>query len=161
MHVQSHGRQCYRCEVPQTRKVAMAQSLLAGQFTGQRRPGLLPIEPNSFIGRAQEAQRLTALLRSARLITVVGPGGVGKSRLCLHVTSAGRFADGVVLVELSGLRDPLLLASAVAAGLGLPDRDAGQQWAAVLEHVRDRRMLLILDTCEHLIDACAAFAEAV
>ena len=52
----------------------MAHSLLAGQFTGQRRPGLLPIEPNSFIGRTAEAQRLTALLRSARLVTVVGPG---------------------------------------------------------------------------------------
>ena len=143
----------------------MAQSLLAGQFTGQRRPGLLPIEPNSFIGRAAEAQRLTALLRSARLVTVVGPGGVGKSRLCLHVASAalsaGRFPDGVWLVELSGLSDPALLASAVAAGLGLPERDADRQRAAVLEHVRDRRMLLILDTCEHLVDACAAFAEAV
>jgi predicted ATPase/DNA-binding CsgD family transcriptional regulator len=143
----------------------MAQPLLAGQFTGQRRPGLLPIEPNSFIGRAAEAQRLTALLRSARLITVVGPGGVGKSRLCLHIASAalsaGRFADGVVLVELSAVTDPALLASAVAAGLGLPPRDAALQWTAVLEHVRDRRMLLILDTCEHLVDACAAFAEAV
>ena len=143
----------------------MAQPLLAGQFTGQRRPGLLPIEPNSFIGRAAEAQRLSALLRSARLITVVGPGGVGKSRLCLHISSAalsaGRFADGVVLVELSGVTDPALLASKVAAGLGLPERDAALQWAAVLEHVRERRMLLILDTCEHLVDACAAFAEAV
>jgi predicted ATPase/DNA-binding CsgD family transcriptional regulator len=143
----------------------MAQPLLAGQLTGQRRPGLLPIEPNSFIGRTAEAQRLTALLRSARLITVVGPGGVGKSRLCLHIASAalsaGRFADGVVLVELSGVTDPALLASKVAAGLGLPTLDAALQWAAVLEHVRDRRMLLILDTCEHLVDACAAFAEAV
>ena len=143
----------------------MAQPVLAGQFTGQRRPGLLPIEPNSFIGRAAEAQRLTALLRSARLVTVVGPGGVGKSRLCLRIASAalsaGRFADGVVLVELSGVTDPALLASAVAAGLGLPGRDADLQRAAVLEHVRDRRMLLILDTCEHLVDACAAFAEAV
>jgi predicted ATPase/DNA-binding CsgD family transcriptional regulator len=143
----------------------MAEPLLAGQFTGQRRPGLLPIEPNSFIGRAAEAQRLTALLRSARLVTVVGPGGVGKSRLCLHIVSAalsaGRFADGVVLVELSGVTDPALLDSAVAAGLGLPGRDADLQRAAVLEHVRDRRMLLILDTCEHLVDACAAFAEAV
>ena len=143
----------------------MAQPLLAGQSTGQRRPGLLPIEPNSFIGRTAEAQRLTALLRSARLVTVVGPGGVGKSRLCLHIASAalsaGRFADGVVLVELSAVTDPALLASAVAAGLGLPQRDPGLQWAAVLEHVRDRRMLLILDTCEHLVDACAAFAEAV
>ena len=90
----------------------MAQPLLAGQFTGQRRPGLLPIEPNSFIGRTAEAQRLTALLRSARLVTVVGPGGVGKSRLCLHIASAalsaGRFADGVVLVELSTVTDPAL-----------------------------------------------------
>jgi predicted ATPase len=143
----------------------MAQPLLAGQFTGQRRPGMLPIEPNSFIGRAAEAQRLTALLRSARLVTVVGPGGVGKSRLCLHIASAalsaGRFADGVVLVELSGVTNPALLASTVAAGLGLPERDPGLQQAAVLDHVRDRRMLLILDTCEHLVDACAAFAEAM
>jgi predicted ATPase/DNA-binding CsgD family transcriptional regulator len=143
----------------------MAQSLLAGQFTGQRRPGLLPIEPNSFIGRAQEAQRLTALLRAARLVTVVGPGGVGKSRLCLHVASAavsaGRFTDGIWLVELSGLSDPSLLFSAIAAGLGLPEREAGLQRAAVLEHVRNRRLLLILDTCEHLVDACAALAEAV
>jgi len=95
----------------------MAQPLLAGQFTGQRRPGLLPIEPNSFVGRAQEAQRLTALLRAARLVTVVGPGGVGKSRLCLHVASAavsaGRFTDGIWLVELSGLRDPSLLLSVI------------------------------------------------
>jgi predicted ATPase/DNA-binding CsgD family transcriptional regulator len=143
----------------------MAQSLLAGQFTGQRRPGLLPIEPNSFIGRAHEAQRLTALLRAARLVTVVGPGGVGKSRLCLHVASAavsaGRFTDGIWLVDLSGLSDPSLLFSAIAAGLGLPEQEAGLQRAAVLEHVRDRRLLLILDTCEHLVDACAAFAETV
>jgi predicted ATPase/DNA-binding CsgD family transcriptional regulator len=143
----------------------MAQPLLAGQFTGQRRPGVLPIEPNSFIGRAAEVQRLTALLRSARLVTVVGPGGVGKSRLCLHIASAalsaGRYPDGVVLVELSPVTDPALLAAKVAAGLGLPQQDASLQWAAVLEYVRDRRMLLILDTCEHLVDACAAFAEAV
>jgi predicted ATPase/DNA-binding CsgD family transcriptional regulator len=143
----------------------MAQPLLAGQFTGQRRPGLLPIEPNSFIGRVAEAQRLTALLRSARLVTVVGPGGVGKSRLCLHIAStalsAGRFADGVVLVELSKVTDPELLASKIAAGLGLPEREADLQQAAVLDHMRDRRMLLILDTCEHLVDACAAFSEAV
>jgi len=102
----------------------MAQPLLAGQFTGQRRPGMLPIEPNSFIGRAAEAQRLTALLRSARLVTVVGPGGVGKSRLCLHIASAalsaGRFGDGVVLVELSGVPDPALLASTVATGKRSP-----------------------------------------
>ena len=138
----------------------MAQPLLAGQFTGQRRPRLLPIEPNSFIGRTAEAAAPHRPAASARLITVVGPGGVGKSRLCLRIAaaalSAGRFADGVVLVELSGVGDPALLASAVAAGLGLPERDAGLQRRRCSSTLRDRRLLLILDTCEHLVDACAA-----
>jgi predicted ATPase len=142
----------------------MAQSVLAGRVTGPRRPGLLPVEPNSFVGRAAELSRLTTLLRSARLVTVVGPGGVGKTRLCLRAAanalSAGRFPDGAWLVELSGVSDPELLVNAIAVGLGLPERDAGGQRAAVLDHLRDRRLLLILDTCEHLVDASAAFAEA-
>ena len=144
----------------------MAQPLLAGQFTGQRRPGVLPIEPNSFVGRTAETQRLSALLRSARLVTVVGPGGVGKSRLCLHTASSllsgGRFADGIALIELSAVTEQDALATAVAAGLGLPVPDPGADaQAAVLEYLRDRRMLLILDTCEHLVDACAALTETL
>ena len=142
----------------------MAHPLLAGQVAGLRRPGLLPAEANSFVGRASELLWLTTELRSSRLVTVVGPGGVGKTRLCLHAAASlpARFPDGIWIVELSALTDPVVLAGKVAAALGLPpEPDAFRQRTAVLEHLRDRRLLLILDTCEHLVDACAAFAEAV
>ena len=150
----------------------MAQPVLAGQVAGLRRPGLLPAEANSFVGRASELLWLTTQLRSTRLVTVVGPGGVGKTRLCLRAAAslpASRFPHGIWIVELSGLSDPTLLADAVAAALGRPaapalgrpEPDAFAQRAAVLDHLRDRRLLLILDTCEHLVDACASFAEAV
>ena len=75
--------------------------------------------------------------------------------------AAGNYRDGTCLVELSGLRDPALLGAAVADCLGLPEPDPHPPEEAVFSYLRDRRMLLILDTCEHLIDACAAFAEKV
>jgi predicted ATPase/DNA-binding CsgD family transcriptional regulator len=142
----------------------MAQPLLAGQVAGLRRPGLLPAEANSFVGRASELLWLATQLRSARFVTIVGPGGVGKTRLCLRAAAAlpaNRFPHGIRIVELSGVSDPAQLADMVAAALGLPPRDATAQRAAVLEHLRDRRLLLILDTCEHVVDACASFVEAV
>ena len=142
----------------------MAHPVLAGQVAGLRRPGLLPAEANSFVGRASELLWLTTQLRSARLVTVVGPGGIGKTRLCLRAAAslpAPRFPGGIWIADLSALSDPALLADAVATALGLPERDATAQRAAVLEHLRDRRLLLILDTCEHVVDACASFAEAV
>ena len=142
----------------------MAHPVLSGQVAGLRRPGLLPAEANSFVGRANEMLWLTAQLRSARLVTVVGPGGVGKTRLSLRAAASlpSRFPDGIWIVELSVVRDPALLAREVATSLGLPaEEDEFRQRAAVLEHLRERRLLLILDTCEHLVDACASFAEAV
>jgi len=142
----------------------MAQPLRAGQVAGLRRPGLLPAEANSFVGRASELLWLAAQLRSARFVTIVGPGGVGKTRLCLRAAAAlpaHRFPHGIRIVELSGVSDPAQLADTVAIALGLPERDPSAQRAAVLEYLRDRRLLLILDTCEHLVDACASFVEAV
>ena len=141
----------------------MAHPVLAGQVAGLRRPGLLPAEANGFVGRASELLWLATQLRSARLVTVVGPGGVGKTRLCLRAAASlprTRFPDGIWIADLAAVSDPALLADAVAAALGLPRRDASAQRAAVLEHLRDRRLLLILDTCEHLVDACASFTEA-
>ena len=138
-----------------------------------RQPGRLPVEVTGFVGREAELARLVGLLERARLITVTGPGGVGKTRVALRAaalavgTGAGaggrygaQFVDGVCLVELAALREPERLPDLVADALGLPERPAGQQRDAVLAHLRDRRLLLILDTCEHLIDACAVFAEA-
>jgi predicted ATPase/DNA-binding CsgD family transcriptional regulator len=129
----------------------------------QRRLGDLPAEVSGFVGRRDELARLTRQLRSARLVTVTGPGGVGKTRVALRAAArlSAEFGDGVFLAELAGLRDPGLLPHTVATSLGLPEQDARTQLSAVIEYLRDRRLLLILDTCEHLVDACAALAGAV
>lgn len=140
-----------------------------------RRPsGGLPAEPTSFVGREAELAYLADVLRTgsvrdadgkperARVVTVTGPGGVGKTRLALRAARlvADHFADGVCLVRLSQLGAPDLLPNTAAAVLGLvlTDRDAMD---AVLAYLRDRRMLLILDTCEHLIGTAAEFARKV
>jgi predicted ATPase/DNA-binding CsgD family transcriptional regulator len=128
-----------------------------------RQHGQLPVETTGFIGREAELARLSALLEQVRLITVTGPGGVGKSRVALRAAAAAApgFADGVCLVELSALREPGLLVHTVAGALGLPEQSNGSHLDAVLSDLSDRHLLLVLDTCEHLIDACAMFAEAV
>jgi predicted ATPase/DNA-binding CsgD family transcriptional regulator len=125
--------------------------------------GQLPVETTGFVGREAELDRLNTLLEHARLITVTGPGGVGKSRLALRAAAAAApgFADGVCLVELSALHEPGQLVQAVASALGLPEQAQSAHLEAVLAHLRDRHLLLILDTCEHLVDACALFAEVV
>jgi predicted ATPase/DNA-binding CsgD family transcriptional regulator len=116
-----------------------------------------------FIGRKTELARITALLDNSRLVTVVGPGGVGKTRLAFRAASqaADGYSDGACLAELSGLQNPALLADVVADCLGLPGQGDLTREAEVFAYLRDRRLLLVLDTCEHLIDACAAFAERV
>jgi predicted ATPase/DNA-binding CsgD family transcriptional regulator len=135
--------------------------MFVGPTPGQQ--GQLPVETTGFVGREADLARLDALLAQSRLITVTGPGGVGKSRLALRAAAvaAPAFADGACLVELSALREPGLLVHTVAGALGLPEQSIGSHLDAVLTHLRDRHLLLILDTCEHLIDACALFAEAV
>lgn len=121
-----------------------------------------PTALTSFIGRDEEVAALRRLLDTARLLTLTGAGGSGKTRLASEVAvqSATRFPDGVVWVELAPLLDPELLANQLLAALGV---EQGQRtpMLAVLDTVRDRRMLLVLDNCEHLVDACAALAEAL
>src|SRR5215469_4220159 len=119
----------------------------------QHRVGQLPAEATGFIGREAELAQVTALLDATRLVTVTGPGGVGKTRVALRAAAraGARFPDGVFLIELSAVRDPDLLAAAIATALGL----SGSGLEAILRHLRDRGALLILDTCEHLIQACA------
>ena len=139
----------------------------------RQRPGVLPLEVTPFVGRQRELAELTGLLRTARLVTVTGPGGVGKTRVALRAAAqfaagelADVFPDGAWLVELSGLHDPELLPETVAtalglAGTGLAGPGRHSQLDAVLDHLRDQRLLLILDTCEHLIDACAMMADVL
>jgi non-specific serine/threonine protein kinase len=127
------------------------------------RPGVLPAELTPFIGRGRELTELAALLRTARLVTVTGPGGVGKTRIALRAAAdlSGTLGDGVCLVELSGLQDAELLPNTIAARLGLAEADDRSALDAVTGYLRDRQVLVILDTCEHMVDACAMVADAL
>jgi predicted ATPase len=131
--------------------------------TTHRITGTLPPQATGFVGRQAEIAHVSAALTQSRLVTIVGTGGVGKTRVAVRVAAqtTGRYPDGVHLVELSAVRDPLLLASTLAAGLGLPAGDTRPGLAAVLDYLRGRTLLLILDTCEHLIIGCALLAAEV
>jgi predicted ATPase/DNA-binding CsgD family transcriptional regulator len=120
-----------------------------------RRP--LPAELSSFVGRNRELADVRRTLDSARLVTVTGFGGVGKSRLALRTARQceRHFAGGVWLVELAPLTDPGLVAIAVARGLGLDDERPRDLEEELAEHVAGRRLLLVLDNCEHVLPAAA------
>ncbi|MFE9765794.1 LuxR C-terminal-related transcriptional regulator [Streptomyces sp. NPDC005808] len=128
---------------------------------GQRRGGHLPVELTSFVGRTEELALARGALERARLVTLVGPGGVGKSRTALRVAAGvgERFPDGVWLAELSELRDPELIPATLAAVLELPEQSGMKPLDAVVAHLQGRRLLIVLDTCEHLIDGCATLSE--
>ncbi|MEU6373636.1 LuxR C-terminal-related transcriptional regulator [Streptomyces sp. NPDC046909] len=128
---------------------------------GQRRGGQLPVDLTSFVGRTDELALIDDALDRSRLVTLVGPGGVGKSRTALRAAGgmADRFADGVRLVELSALHDPELIPATLAGVLELPEQPGMSALDAVVEHLRDRRTLVLLDTCEHLVDGCAMLCD--
>jgi non-specific serine/threonine protein kinase len=135
-------------------------------MTGVHPAGLLawfPPEANEFVGRTAELRDIDEALRKSRLVTLTGPGGVGKTRIALRAAAvaAARYPDGACLVELSALRDPGLLPHTVARRLELSEHAGDSQRAALLSHLRDRSLLLVLDTCEHLIDACAELAGEI
>jgi predicted ATPase/DNA-binding CsgD family transcriptional regulator len=128
-----------------------------------RSAGGLRGELTEFVGRRTELAQVRAALEGARLVTLIGPGGIGKTRLALQVAAgAGRaFRDGVWLAELGGLRDPGLLVDEVARSLGLSDKSARWGVASLADYLQARRVLLVLDQCEHLADACAVLADAL
>ena len=134
---------------------------MTGKVTATR--GNLPAELTSFIGRRRQLQDVKSALTGARLVTLVGPGGVGKTRLALRSATDLRrgIADGVWLVELEGLRDAELVTKAVMTSLGLRDESSRWPVSRLIEYVASKRLLLILDNCEHLIDACAVLADAI
>jgi predicted ATPase/class 3 adenylate cyclase len=154
-------------------------------------PNNLPIQVTSFIGRERELSELQRLLPTTRLLTLTGSGGTGKTRLSLqagaefcrdvavlHLPSVnpntdvavhsgkaperGRlYPDGVWFVELAPLSDPALVPATIASVLGVREEQGRPHLVTLLEWLRPKELLLILDNCEHLIDACARFADAV
>ncbi|MFF9626098.1 ATP-binding protein [Streptomyces griseosporeus] len=117
--------------------------------------GNLPVEPNAFVGRSAELAGLAAALDAARLVTVTGPGGVGKSRLAARVAAGAGMRDGAWRVELAPLRDPEFLDYAVAEALALTDQTTRGPRETLLAHLAGRELLLLLDGFEHLAQACA------
>jgi predicted ATPase len=125
----------------------------------------LPNELTSFVGREKEIAALKAALDSYALLTLTGSGGCGKTRLALRVAREAlpHYADGVRLVELATVSDPLYLTQAVASALGLREDASPLALQTLIDHLRFRsqRLLLILDNCEHLLPAIAALAETL
>ena len=123
--------------------------------------GNLPAELTSFVGRRGELAEVRRLLAGSRLVTLTGVGGVGKTRLALRAAAGLRraFPGGVWLVRLDQLREEALVAQAVAGALGLQDRAGFSPEAALADYLAGRQLLLVLDNCEHLVDAVAKLAD--
>jgi predicted ATPase len=117
-----------------------------------------PLDPAGLVGRAAEAAAIRRMLDGASLVTVTGLPGVGKTAVSLAAarTAAAGFADGSLLLRLDTLRDEALLPHSIAAALRLPDQYTRTRLDVLSDQLRDRHLLLILDTCEHLLGACAA-----
>ncbi len=124
-------------------------------------PNNLAQQLNSFIGRERELQEIRHLIAFNRLVTLLGMGGIGKSRLSVQLGAEllDEFSDGVWLVELAPLADPRMVAQATASVLGVKESAGGDVADALASFVRDRHLLLILDNCEHLLHASAALAK--
>jgi predicted ATPase/DNA-binding SARP family transcriptional activator len=123
----------------------------------------LPLELTSFVGRGREIAEVERLLSERRLVTLCGPGGSGKTRLALAVAQdvAEEFEGGVWWVELAPLSDPDLVPQAVVQALRVPEAPDRSPTEALVEYLKSEKALLVLDNCEHLVEACADLADAL
>jgi predicted ATPase len=124
---------------------------------------VLRVPLTSFVGRQREMAEIRRLLATTRLLTLTGPGGVGKTRLALEVARAvsAEFSSGIWLVELGPLADPELVPQALATVLGMREQPGRPLLATLADRLRGRRVLVLLDNCEHLIGACAELAATL
>src|SRR5215207_1535500 len=154
-------------ELPQSprrlRTVEPAAEAETAPRTPERPLNNLPLELSSFVGRERALAEVERSLENTRLLTLMGSGGCGKTRLALAVASelVGGLEDGVWLVELAPLADPSLVPQAVASTLGVREQPGRSLTETLCDYLRSKKMLLVLDNCEHLIEACATLAEAL
>lgn len=125
--------------------------------------GNLPAEPTSFVGRRRLLAEVKGAFAGTRLLTLVGPGGVGKTRLALRAAAdlQRTVRDGVWLVELAGLDDPHLVAKAVMSAVGLVDQSGQWPTSVLVAHLTCRETVLVFDNCEHLLDPIAVLADVI
>ncbi len=123
----------------------------------------LPLQLTTFVGRKAEIEQVKRLSHASRLVTLTGAGGVGKTRLALAVASqmSDEFKDGRWLVELAPLGDPEIIPTAISSIFGVRADQNRSLRTALLDYLREKQLLLILDNCEHLIDACAEIADTI
>jgi predicted ATPase/DNA-binding NarL/FixJ family response regulator len=135
----------------------------AAPSEGGSPPNNLPLQLSSFVGRDREVEEIEALLSEHRLLTLTGPGGSGKTRLALAVASGvlERFEDGSWLVALAPLSDPESVPQAVASALSVREEPGRPLPETLSGYLEARELLLILDSCEHLVGACAELADAL
>jgi predicted ATPase/DNA-binding SARP family transcriptional activator len=149
---------------PAVETVTLAEQIRArAPFEANSSQAVLPPVLTRFFGRQQESARLVDFLsrRTVRLVTLAGPGGVGKTRLAIEVAHrmAGVFAHDICFVELTGVTDEKSVDDAVAAALHLPTSSGRSSTGAILDYLRGKTMLLVLDNCEHLAKACARLVQ--
>ncbi len=123
----------------------------------------LPVQLTSFVGRDAELAQVRELLTQSRLLTLTGAGGAGKTRLAIQLAAqlTGEFSDGVWYVDLAPITDPEVVPITVARALGLPDQPGRSTMDTLTRFVADHQMLIVLDNCEHLLDASAALVNAL
>jgi predicted ATPase/class 3 adenylate cyclase/DNA-binding CsgD family transcriptional regulator len=126
-------------------------------------PNNLPTQLTSFVGREKELADVRRLLHNTRLLTVIGPGGTGKTRLSIQAASEmlDQYPDGVWFVELAPILDPQLVPRTTALAIGLRDEPQRPVIDMLCDYLSRKKMLLILDNCEHLVDACAKMADRI
>ena len=129
----------------------------------QALPNNLPAQLSTFIGRVRELDEVRALVESSRMVTLTGSGGCGKTRLSLQVAAEmlDGTGDGVWLVELAAVSDPDAVPSAIAGALGIASQGGRAALEVLLDALAPQDILIVLDNCEHLIDACAKTADAL
>ena len=127
------------------------------------RPTNLPIQLTSFIGREKQLADVKSLLQDTHLLMLLGPGGTGKTRLSIQAASEvlDHYPDGVWLVELAPILDPQLVPRTTAIAIGLRDEPQRPVIDMLCDYLRDKKMLIILDNCEHLVGACAHLADRI
>lgn len=163
-HFKNIDRAISAFHVRQSADIGGASTAASNAFnatTPARPRGNLPQPLSSFVGRASDIAAVKQMLARQRLVTLLGPGGIGKTRLSLRVAAdvTGDFPDGVWLVELAALADPRLVKQAVATVLSVKEEAGRPLIEALLRALVEKRLLVILDNCEHLLQGCAELAQ--